>query len=210
MSKKYFENMQKFQTKAYGRKLYSLIEIYRICVKALSGIKYMRKKDELVGDKLRERIMLAVTSVNGCAICSYGHTKMALEVGLDKEEIKSFVEGEFPNIPADESKAVVFAQYYADNRGNLEKEIWQALVSEYGEQKAIHILANTRAIMMGNALGIPLSSLKARIKEGKGDARSNIFYELSIFILAIPMFVVSILRALLNNLFRKDFIGKLI
>ncbi|WP_256205872.1 carboxymuconolactone decarboxylase family protein [Carnobacterium iners] len=38
-----------------------------------------------------ERIMLAVTQVNGCSVCSYTHTKMALEVGMKSEKIKNIL-----------------------------------------------------------------------------------------------------------------------
>src|SRR5690554_6020440 len=39
------------------------------------------KKSELIHPDFLERLQLAVTEVNGCAACSYQHTKMALNMG---------------------------------------------------------------------------------------------------------------------------------
>ena len=73
-----------------GRKLYSLPEAYRVFYKAMRTIRYMSKsrKNNEVSLKFMERIMLAVTQVNACAVCSYAHTKMALEAGMSSEEIQ--------------------------------------------------------------------------------------------------------------------------
>ncbi|WP_085558880.1 carboxymuconolactone decarboxylase family protein [Carnobacterium iners] len=49
------------------------------------------KKKELSSPHFMERIMLAVTQVNGCSVCSYTHTKMALEVGMKSEKIKNIL-----------------------------------------------------------------------------------------------------------------------
>ena len=48
------------------------------------------KKEAAAGvldQAFKERIMLAVTEVNGCAMCSYAHTQMALEAGLSSEDV---------------------------------------------------------------------------------------------------------------------------
>ena len=45
------------------------------------------KKERQLSEHFIERIMLAVTEVNGCAVWSYAHTKMALEAGMTNEEI---------------------------------------------------------------------------------------------------------------------------
>ena len=54
----------------YGRKLYTIPELYRIVYHGIRTMRYMRRakqKGEL-NMELQERIMLAVTEVNGCAI----------------------------------------------------------------------------------------------------------------------------------------------
>ncbi|UTB33936.1 MAG: carboxymuconolactone decarboxylase family protein [Methanobacterium sp. ERen5] len=74
----------------FGKSLYSVQESYWIFYKGIRTMKYMfkaKRKKEL-SQKFIERIMLAVTEVNGCEICSYAHTKRALESGMSNEEIK--------------------------------------------------------------------------------------------------------------------------
>mgnify|MGYP001183192151 FL=1 len=51
------------------------------------------RKNSIVDIHLVERLQLAVTEVNGCAACSYAHTKMALREGMNGEEIASFLSG---------------------------------------------------------------------------------------------------------------------
>ncbi len=208
MSKEYYNNIEKFNTKAKGRKLFSMFEIYCITVKALRTISILGKaqKNGMISPKLKERIMLAVTSVNGCAMCSYAHSEMALRAGLSKKEIKSFVSGEFPDIPEEEVKAILFAQHYADKRGHIKKETWDELVKEYGLEKAKSILSVIRAIMMGNALGIAPSSIRSRLKGEKGDKRSSILYEFSFLILITPMTVLAIIQAIVENILNMPFI----
>lgn len=197
-----------------GRKLFSIPEVYSIYVKAFRGFKIVKKgrKSGAFDEKLQERIMLAVTTVNKCAMCSYAHTEMALKAGLSNEEIMSFVGGEFPDMPAEEVKAVMFAQHYADVRGRLDKGSWDGLINEYGKEKAEYILAATRIIMMGNAMGIVFSSIRSRFKGEKnengkrGDPRSSIFYEMLFVLCLLPVMLFGSLQAIIMNIFRVPFI----
>ena len=75
------------------------------------------KKSKLVDKNFVERLQLAVTEVNGCALCSYGHAKMALRQGMGNEEISSFLNGDDNYIKPEEAKAIMFAQHFADSRG---------------------------------------------------------------------------------------------
>ncbi len=208
MTKEYYENMKKNKTKGYNQKRYSLVEIYSITIKAFRSTRILSKakKSNLISEKLQERIMLAVTSVNGCAMCSYAHTEMALKAGLSNKEIQEFVSGNFPDIPEDEAKAIIFAQHYADVRGKLKKDSFDSLVETYGKEKAIAILATTRLIMMGNAYGIPLSSFKARFKEKTSDHRSNIMYEILIILFILPFNIIGFFHVLLLKLIRWPYI----
>src|SRR5699024_7932706 len=108
--------------------------------------------------------MLAVTEVNGCEICSYGHTKYALEQGMSNEEIKSFLTGNSENISSDEMPAIIFAQHYANTKGNTTEKAWKRIVQENGNGKARGVLGAISMIMVGNAYGIAISAFKSRIK----------------------------------------------
>ena len=190
--------------KKAGKKLYSVFEIYGIAVKAFrsaSDLKKLRKSGVLT-EKMQERVMLAVTSVNKCSMCSYAHTEAALKAGLDDSEIKSFVESDFPNVPEEESKAVMFGQYYAEKRGKIDKDVYDELVSSYGKELSKGILASARIIMLGNAMGIVFGSVSGRIHGRGGDSRSSILYEVAVIITLLPIMIFASLQALLLNILR--------
>lgn len=189
---------------AAGKKLYSLIEIHRIAVDAFRSFHALKKAREagVITPKLQERVMLAVTAVNKCALCSYAHTEMALKAGIAQDEVTAYARGDFPDVPPEEARAVLFAQHYADTRGRPSKEAWETLQAEYGPEKALAVLSAARVIMMGNAMGIILGSLRSRLKTGKGDPRSGVLYELAFVLTFIPLALVEALEALLEGLFR--------
>ena len=143
--------------------------------------------------------MLAVTEVNGCAMCSYYHTKVALEEGFSAAEIRNMLSGSLADVPAEELEGVLFAQHYADTRGKPSRESWQRTIEIYGETGAYGVLAVTRMIMMGNAVGIPAGSFLGRFR-GKADARSNVAYELLMMLAMVVFLPLTGLSALLLNL----------
>lgn len=200
------DNIKKVEPE-FGKKLYSVQESYWIFFKGIRTMKYMlkAKKSNELSQKFIERIMLAVTEVNGCAICSYAHTKRALESGMNNEEIQKMLSGIMDDVPADEIAAVMFAQHYADTRGNPTLESWQRIVEIYGISKAKGILGSTCMIMIGNTYGIPWSSFFNRLR-GRPDPRSSIFYELSMMFGTI-LTPIAFLHALISNLFRNPIIN---
>ena len=187
----------------FGKELYSVRESYRIYFKGLRTIKYMTraKKRRDLSPEFIERIMMAVTEVNGCTICSYAHTKMALEIGMHNEEIQNILSGVMDDIPPDETAGVMFAQHYADNRGKPSKKAWEYIVGIYGLSKTKGILGSIRMIMIGNIYGIPWSSFFNRFR-GKPDKRSNFLYEISMIITCIVFTPIVIIHALVSDLFQ--------
>lgn len=192
-----------------GRKLFSMKEIYLIVYDGLRSVSYMAKakRNKELESECIERIMLAVTEVNGCEICSYAHTRMALEAGLSNEEIQNMLSGLIISVPSDELQAIMFAQHYADSRGKPAKEAWDRIAESYGLSKSYGILGAIRAIMMGNAYGIPWSSFFNRFR-GRPDKRSSLLYEAEVIILGsliIPFAIVHSLAASLLRLKIIDF-----
>lgn len=194
--------------KKFGRQLYSIGESYLIMYNGIRTIRAFKKakSENLMNSKFTERIMLAVTEVNSCPMCSYAHTKAALEAGIDHEEIKNMLNGIIDNIPDYEIEGVLFAQHYADKRGNPSKESWDKIVQVYGNTKSEGILASTRMIMMGNTYGIPLGSFIHRFK-GKPDERSSIMYELGMLLTLVIFLPISIIHALISTIFKKPYIN---
>lgn len=186
------------------KKFYTVREFYPILYKGLRTYKYLKanKKSGQLSEHFIERIMLAVTEVNGCEVCSYEHTKIALEQGMKEEEIEMLLSGTTEGVvPQDELKAIMFAQHYADTKGKPSKESWKQIVEAYGEEKALGILGATRAIMVGNSYGIALSAFKSRLK-GKPIKKSSLLYELRM-LFSLPVFLpVAFVHLFLLNVLR--------
>lgn len=186
-----------------GKKLFSVFELFRIMTLAFRSIPLLRRAKAAgkMSHAFLERIMLAVTEVNGCAACSYYHTKVALESGFSAQEIRNMLSGTFSDVPEEELEGVLFAQHYADQRGKPSRESWDRIVAHYDEIGAYGILAVTRMIMMGNATGIPAGSFILRFR-GKADQRSNVFYELGMMLAMLVFMPIAGITALMLNLLR--------
>ncbi|MBN1196793.1 MAG: carboxymuconolactone decarboxylase family protein [Candidatus Aminicenantes bacterium] len=163
---------------------------------------YGKKKNPL-GSAFVERLMLAVSQVNNCALCSYMHAAEALKAGLSAKEIRDILSGSIENVPRQECVAVLFAQHYAESKGCPEKASWIRLVETYGRERTLSILAVIRTIMFGNVFGIPLGSLLNRIRGKKGQGFS-LLYELGMLMLAVPFFLIGLPHAVFGLLFRSD------
>lgn len=177
---------------------YSIFESYMIAYKAFLSMGKLRvaRKEGLMNQQFMERIMLAVTQVNQCAICSYAHTKMALEANMSNEEIEAMLGGIIDHAPTDELAAIMFAQHVADTKNHPSEEAWNQVVSVYGEKKAYGILGAARIMMMGNAYGIAYSSFMNRFKP-KSKTEYSLFYEVSMMIASILMTPFAMVQGLL-------------
>ena len=102
-------------------------------------------------------------------------------------------------IKPEESKAILFAQYFADSRGFPKKYAYDSIVKEYGEKKAQIILSASQMMIVGNMYGIPLSAFLSRIK-GKPYKDSSLFYELRMEILGILFLPIAIVHGFLRGL----------
>ena len=189
----------------FFKKKFSHGDLYRSLVLTIRSIKYikMNKKEKLVSGQFQERIMLAVSEVNGCEVCSYAHTKIALEEGMDPEEISSILIGNLENSPKEEAVGILFAQHYSDNNKMATKEAWRRLVQEYGQDRALVILAYTRMITSGNIYGMAISALRTRLK-GQPSGKTSLLYEFSMIISIIFLLPGAAFQALFDNLRNKS------
>ncbi|MDD4140791.1 MAG: carboxymuconolactone decarboxylase family protein [Eubacteriales bacterium] len=187
-----------------GHRLYSLGEIYVILVDGMRTMPHLaraRRRHVLLPQTI-ERVMLAVTEVNGCAVCSYAHAKMALETGMSHEEIREMLAGDLSGVLEDALEAVLFAQHYADSRGKVSHQAWHTLTGHAGQVKAYGILGAARAIMIGNVLGIPWGSFFNRLR-GRPDTRSALGYEIAVMLLGSLLMLPATVHALIAGLCRK-------
>ncbi|MFA7116672.1 MAG: carboxymuconolactone decarboxylase family protein [Bacteroidales bacterium] len=183
------------------KRKFSLWELYRSFVFAPRAMSKLlgNNKSKLIDKHFVERLQLAVTEVNGCAACSYQHTKMALNQGMSNEEISSFLSGEDSFIKPEEAKAILFAQHFADSRGFPKKYTYDSIVKEYGERKTHIILSAVQMMLAGNMYGIPLSAFLSRFK-GNPYKDSTLFYELGMLIVGILCLPIAIIHGLLRGL----------
>ncbi|MEC9485826.1 MAG: carboxymuconolactone decarboxylase family protein [Candidatus Izemoplasma sp.] len=157
------------------------------------------KRTRLMTKPLKERIMLAVTSVNGCNMCSYVHTKIALKSGMSSKQIQELLSGDDTKVPEEEAVAVAFATHFADSKESPEKEVIDRIIKEYGNQKATLIFAACQMITMTNGMGIALDDSYHRIKL-KGNKESNIVIELLNPLLTMPLFIPLVIYHFIGSL----------
>jgi len=181
---------------------YNAFEGFRILFQGFRTIKYLKraKKNGIIDEKFQERLMLAVTEVNGCAMCSYAHTQKALEIGLDAEHIKELLGGSFDEVPDAELPAVLFAQHYAEKRGKPSKKVWEQIVKDYKKPLAMGILGSIRMIMIGNAYGMPFGSFIHRFTKDKSkrDKRSSFGYEMEMLLTVLPFFIIAFILSIIT------------
>ncbi len=109
---------------------------------------------ELIPYDFRERLMMVVTEVNGCRYCRDFHLKESLKSGVSEDELAELLEGRIPkDTPPEEYLALAYAQNWAENNATPDPEIWENLVSNYGQEKAEAIQLVLQMIWMGNLSG---------------------------------------------------------
>ena len=121
----------------------------------------------LISPAFRERLMLAVTAVEGCRYCSYFHAKQALKSGLIPEEISQLLSGDVNNCPEDEAVAVIYAQHWAESEAHPDPEATLKLEQTYSAEKVESIHLMLRMIQLGNLLGNSWDYLLYRISFGR-------------------------------------------
>lgn len=125
-------------------------------------------RDPRIDPAFRERLMLAVTEVNGCRYCRTFHIGQAREAGISLEEINIYLLGTIPeDIPEDQKLAVCFAQHWAENNTEADKDYQQQVHEWYGESSFQSISMVLRMIWMGNLLGNTWDYFLYRISFGK-------------------------------------------
>jgi len=109
-----------------------------------------------------ERLMLAVTGVNGCRYCKQAHAWKAMRDGMPSQEVAALLDGELPEVSANEAPALAFAQHYADTGGLPEGAVFERLVSTYGAESTAQILTHIRIITLCNLAGNTFDALLSR------------------------------------------------
>jgi AhpD family alkylhydroperoxidase len=143
------------------KKKYTAYQMFESFYKGYVSIPTLirNRRNKAVDSKFIERLMLATTEVNGCEVCSYAHTQIALKEGFSQDEIHAFLSGSKAFVNENEAIAILYAQHVADMMGYPTLDSYQRLKEVYGEDKAEIIHSAITVMMMGNVSGIPLSAL---------------------------------------------------
>ncbi len=178
-------------------RIFTPIEFYRHLPGSIRSMPVMIRSQQkgLISKAFNEKIMLAVTQVNGCRYCSWFHTRVAMKEGISKTEVHTMLGGEFDGADEDEMLALLYAQHYADTGGLPDEKSRNKLYETYGKEKARAIESSIKVITVGNIYGIALDGLMRRLK-GKNMKGSKLLYELGIVFGSLLMFQVALLHGL--------------
>lgn len=182
---------------------YNHFELYLAFVKMLRSVMIvsLNKTFKTFDSKLSERLMLAVTEVNGCEACSWAHARMALSEGFSQDEIESFLSGSDKYIVPEEAVAILFGQEYADQRGYVSKQSYHKLIESYGKKQSRKIIATIQLMMFANMIGLPMSAFYRRIKK-EPYKNSSFLYEISMIIAPILFLPFALIQAILESIIR--------
>jgi AhpD family alkylhydroperoxidase len=156
----------------------------------------------VISKAFSERVSLAVTQVNGCKFCSYIHAKNALKAGMTEEEVELLLSGGFDNAPKEQLEALLFAQHYADTKGNPDTEAKQKLLDTYEEEKAKDIMSHILIIMLANLHWNTIEAFKLRLK-GRGVENSSFWQEFAVIINFFKIIPVILFKMLKYKLLKK-------
>lgn len=143
--------MEKFRKRTFNG-IGEFIKELKFVFKNRDRIKKLENGD-IIEAEFRQRLMMAVTEVNGCRYCSYYHSKLALKAGVSREELDALLVGDLNNCPEAEILALIYAQHWAEKKGQPDQEMKDKLKSEYGEDKFEIINLAVRMINFGNLSG---------------------------------------------------------
>lgn len=156
--------MEKFKRRTY-RNLREVLTDVKVMTYKRKDIKGLMRNG-VIDEAFRERLMLAVTEVNGCRYCMYAHARMALTAGISENELKALGQGLFDGSPKEEVIALLYAQHWAETNAKPEVEAHERVVAQYGKATVEAIELVLRMIRMGNLLGNTWDYLLYRISFG--------------------------------------------
>jgi len=181
-------------------RIFTPIEFYRHLPVSIRAMPVMARslRKGMISKAFNEKIMLAVTQVNGCRYCSWFHTRVAMKEGISKTEVNTLLGGGVDGADEDEMLALLYAQHYADTGGLPDKESRKKLYETYGRERARAIESSIKVITVGNIYGIAFDGLIRRLK-GKNMKGSKLLYELGIVLGSLLMFPVALVHALFSG-----------
>lgn len=156
--------------KRFNRRTYSSPSAFFADVKAIMAQRDRMgplMRGEWIDAAFRERLMLAVTAVNGCRYCSFAHARQALTQGIEADEIEALQEGVMANSPPEQLPALLYAQHWAETAGQVDPAARQSVVDTYGEDTVQAIELALQTIQVGNLMGNTADYVLYRLSFGR-------------------------------------------
>ena len=145
-----------FSLPLYARSLAALMTAGPVLVRALNRSR--------ISPALREQIMLAVTSVNDCRYCNWGHTALALRNGVDLAALRQTLgSGSLSADSTPDEVAILYAQHVASEQGDADPGAERALAAAWTPAEQAEIKAYITAITFGNLVGNSADAWLARL-----------------------------------------------
>lgn len=149
----------------YRSPMQMVADLWRL-IRNLRGIGRLMRGDSLE-PAFRERLMLAVTAVNECRYCSYGHARQALQHGVTRPEIEALAGGQFDGCPREQLPALLYAQHWAETDGDPDDAARARVCELYGQERADAIELALSLIRVGNLGGNTLDHVLYRASAGR-------------------------------------------
>jgi AhpD family alkylhydroperoxidase len=159
-----------FSVKRFNRRIYPSVAAFMADLKAIMAQRGQMKplmRGESIDAAFRERLMLAVTAVNGCSYCSYAHARQALAAGMDCGEVEALQDGVVENSPREEIPALLYAQHWAEMVGKIDPAARERIMETYDEGTVDAIELALHTIQMGNLLGNTMDYVLYRLSLGR-------------------------------------------
>ena len=141
---------------------------------------------DAISPAFREKLFLAVTSVNKCRYCTWMHTEIAAGQGVDATQVAALLNSSTDADFGDEKEALVYAVHFAETERNPNKTRTGRLIAKYGEEKAAQIVQYLNLIYFANLSGNTFDAFLSRF-EGKPADDSNPVFEGACALLSAPV-----------------------
>ena len=156
--------------KSFKRRLYPSLGDFAADLRAtLARPRQMRAvmRGDSLDPAFRERLMLAVTAVNGCRYCSFYHARQALVVGIAPDEAEALAAGVLDGCPPEQLPAVLYAQHWAESDARPDPAARARMVELYGAATTEAIELALHTIRIGNMAGNTFDYVLYRLSLGR-------------------------------------------
>jgi AhpD family alkylhydroperoxidase len=117
---------------------------------------------------LREKVCIGVTSVNDCRWCTWLHTGIALQHGVNLGELQSLLDSDTFGAPNErEATAILFAQHFAQTLRHPTPEARLTLAKQFTSRERLEIMAWIHFIYFTNLAGNSADAWLARFRGWK-------------------------------------------